>query len=68
MPCNCAGMFPKKGWWDTGLCMSSQTVGTLLRTLWLAKPAGKIWQKVSLMNAPNGKLNSSIFVQTQAKN
>jgi hypothetical protein len=59
---------PQKGWWDTGLCMSSQTVGSLLRTLWPAKPAGKIWQKVSLMNAPNGKINSTTFVQTQAKN
>ncbi len=34
-----------------GLVQYSQNVGSLLRTPWLAKPAGKFWQKVSSANS-----------------
>ncbi len=34
-----------------GLAPSSQTVGSLKRTPWLAKPSRKIWHKVSFVKS-----------------
>ncbi len=50
----CAAVFPcKEGGIQVlaGLAPSSQTIGSLLRTPWLAKPATKIWQNVSSPNS-----------------
>jgi hypothetical protein len=46
------GRIPHKEW-DTGVGRSTsiQTVGSLQRTPWLAKPARKYQQKVSLVNS-----------------
>jgi len=52
-PYTCLGELPGK---DVvikvlaGIAQFSKTVGSLSRTLWLAKPARKIWQKMSNVN------------------
>jgi hypothetical protein len=43
------------------LALSSQTVGPLLRTLWPAKPTGKIQQKINLMNKLQWKNTLTFF-------
>jgi hypothetical protein len=42
---------------------SSQTIGFLLRTPWLARAARKIWPKVSSANSLQWKKHSTTFNQ-----
>jgi hypothetical protein len=53
-----------EGEWDTGVGRSSfimQTVGSLLRTHWLAKPAQTIWQRVNSVNSLQWKMHTTTF-------
>jgi hypothetical protein len=62
---SCVGMFPRtEGGIKVlaGLAPSSQTVGSLLRTPWLAKSARNIWQKCESSEiTPMGKIPSTSF-------
>ncbi len=44
-----------------GLAPSRKTVGSILRTPWLAFPARKNWQKVNWQICFNGKMHSTTF-------
>ncbi len=50
-------------WVLAGLAPSNQTVGSLLRTPWLAKPVRKLGKFSHLANTPQWKMHSTTFDQ-----